>query len=64
MVFIDADKNSYQKYCELILDGSHPLLASGGVLVIDNVLWKGSVLHQVSSFLHPLIMSQKYISVL
>lgn len=53
MVFIDADKNSYQKYCELILDESCPLLAPGGVLVIDNVLWKGSVLHQV-----PLIYQQ------
>jgi len=38
-VFIDADKQSYDAYYERSL----VLLRSGGVLAIDNVLWKGQV---------------------
>lgn len=46
LVFMDADKNNYQSYCELILGGDRPMLKEGGVIIIDNVLWKGAVLHQ------------------
>src|SRR5215813_13642561 len=41
MVFIDADKESYSKYYDAVL----PLLRHGGLLVADNVLWSGRVLH-------------------
>ena len=40
MGFIDADKASYDSYYELILK----LLRPGGVVLVDNVLWNGSVL--------------------
>jgi len=41
LVFIDADKKNYINYWELCL----PKIRSGGLLVIDNVLWSGSVLN-------------------
>lgn len=37
--FIDADKAGYDKYYELSLQ----LLRKGGIIAIDNVLWKGKV---------------------
>ena len=37
--FIDADKTNYVKYYDLIL----PLMSRGGILCIDNTLWKGRV---------------------
>ena len=40
--FIDANKAQYDEYYELVL----ALLRPGGVLCIDNTLWKGAVLHQ------------------
>lgn len=39
LVFIDADKIGYRRY----LDGVLPLLRVGGLLVIDNLLWKGRI---------------------
>lgn len=39
-VFIDADKGNYINYYEAAL----PLLAEGGVIAVDNVLWSGRVL--------------------
>ena len=41
LVFIDADKVNYSNYYEACL----PLLKSGGLIVADNVLWSGKVLH-------------------
>jgi caffeoyl-CoA O-methyltransferase len=41
LVFIDADKVNYINYWELCL----PKVRPGGLLVIDNVLWSGSVLN-------------------
>lgn len=40
MVFLDADKENYVKYLELI----SPILKPGGVLLTDNVLWHGKIL--------------------
>ncbi|MGI9657807.1 MAG: O-methyltransferase [Gaiellaceae bacterium] len=37
--FIDADKNSYPRYYELCLE----LVREGGVVAIDNALWRGRV---------------------
>ena len=39
LVFIDADKPNYVNYYEATL----PLLAEGGLMVIDNTLWSGRV---------------------
>jgi len=39
MAFIDADKISYDSYFEK----AYQLLKPGGTIIIDNVLWKGSV---------------------
>ncbi|MBS0155344.1 MAG: class I SAM-dependent methyltransferase [Nitrospira sp.] len=42
LIFIDADKVNYLNYYRRSLD----LLASNGVILIDNVLWSGEVLKQ------------------
>jgi caffeoyl-CoA O-methyltransferase len=39
MMFIDADKTSYDAYYELGLE----LLRAGGMMLIDNMLWSGRV---------------------
>jgi caffeoyl-CoA O-methyltransferase len=40
-VFIDADKTNYSNYYEAVL----PKVKSGGIILIDNVLWSGKVLN-------------------
>ncbi len=40
LVFIDAGKEDYIAYYELVF----PLVRSGGLIIADNVLWKGKVL--------------------
>lgn len=40
MIFIDADKGAYQQYYDVIMDNG--LLRKGGVLLVDNVLYKAS----------------------
>ncbi|CAO1637773.1 unnamed protein product [Sympodiomycopsis kandeliae] len=42
LVFIDADKGGYKAYFDAILDGN--LLRPGGVMLIDNTLYKGTPL--------------------
>ena len=41
MAFIDADKENYLNYYEVLL----PIMRSGGLIVVDNVLWGGRVLN-------------------
>ena len=41
LVFVDADKISYSKYFDLVIDK----VASGGFILADNVLWDGKVLN-------------------
>ena len=51
LVFIDADKENYLNYFELIL----PKMNKGGIILSDNVLWSGKVLEP----LHPKDISTK-----
>lgn len=43
LVFIDADKENYSKYFELVF----PKLRNGGYIFADNTLWSGKVLGPV-----------------
>lgn len=40
LVFIDADKENYSAYYDLVL----PRVREGGIILADNVLWSGNVL--------------------
>ena len=51
LVFIDADKVNYSNYYEACL----PLLKSGGLVVADNVLWSGKVLHPKDADDHAIV---------
>ncbi|TDM00106.1 MAG: methyltransferase [Flavobacteriaceae bacterium] len=42
LVFIDADKASYQNYYNLVVQKLNP----GGVILVDNVLWYNKVLEE------------------
>lgn len=39
MAFVDADKGNYQAYVEALV----PLLRKGGMLIVDNTLWRQKV---------------------
>src|SRR5829696_9450067 len=43
LVFIDADKQNYSNYYNLVFDHVPP----GGFIIADNVLWSGRVLEEV-----------------
>ena len=51
LVFIDADKENYINYFNLIV----PMMNKGGIILSDNVLWSGKVLEEV----HPNDISTK-----
>jgi len=40
LVFIDADKENYSKYYDIV----YPKLSKGGFILVDNVLWSGKIL--------------------
>ena len=42
LVFIDADKENYSKYFDLVF----PKLSKGGFIIVDNVLWSGKILNE------------------
>ena len=44
LVFLDADKENYPHYFDLIIDK----LETGGVILSDNVLWSGKVLEKAN----------------
>ena len=43
LVFIDADKENYINYFEMIV----PKMNKGGIILSDNVLWSGKVLEEI-----------------
>jgi caffeoyl-CoA O-methyltransferase len=43
IVFIDADKESYPEYYDLIINK----VRSGGIIIADNILWSGKILENV-----------------
>ena len=45
LVFIDADKENYINYFNLIV----PMMTKGGIILSDNVLWSGKVLEDVKA---------------
>lgn len=51
LVFIDADKENYINYFELVV----PKMNKGGIILSDNVLWSGKVLEPI----HPSDLSTK-----
>ena len=44
LIFIDADKDNYINYFELIV----PMMNKGGIILSDNVLWSGKVLEPLN----------------
>jgi predicted O-methyltransferase YrrM len=44
LVFIDADKENYINYFNLIV----PKMNKGGIILSDNVLWSGKVVEDVN----------------
>jgi caffeoyl-CoA O-methyltransferase len=42
MVFIDADKENYAQYYQMVL----PCMQKGGLIIADNVLWSGKVVDE------------------
>ncbi|TYA95677.1 O-methyltransferase, partial [Seonamhaeicola marinus] len=45
LIFIDADKDNYPNYYNIIVDK----LNSGGVILSDNVLWSGKVIESLDA---------------
>jgi len=45
IVFIDADKESYPEYYDLIINK----VRSGGIIIADNILWSGKILEKVEN---------------
>ncbi|MDO5971637.1 O-methyltransferase [Flavivirga aquimarina] len=43
LVFIDADKENYPNYFNIVIDKLNP----GGIILSDNVLWSGKILEEL-----------------
>lgn len=57
LVFVDADKENYVGY----FDAALPLLAPNGMMVVDNVLWRGRVLHPESEEDHAIVAFAEHV---
>ena len=57
LVFIDADKENYIRYYEAAL----PRLRTGGLMIVDNVLWSGKVLHPQHQSDHAIVAFNDHI---
>jgi predicted O-methyltransferase YrrM len=44
-IFLDADKKGLLDYYETLI----PLMPSGGIMLIDNILWSGKVVEELAS---------------
>jgi caffeoyl-CoA O-methyltransferase len=63
LVFIDADKKNNGTYYDMVFDN----VRSGGIIVVDNVLWSGKVLNNaqdkdtknISSFNHKIVEDER-----
>lgn len=51
LAFIDADKTSYEAYWEALV----PMMRPGGLIIADNTLWSGKVLHPKDPSDHALV---------
>ncbi len=51
LAFIDADKENYVHYWDAIL----PMLEVGGLILVDNTLWSGKVLHPTEPSDHGIV---------
>jgi len=51
LAFIDADKQNYPAYWEAVV----PMIRSGGLVVVDNVLWSGRVLDPQAETDHSIV---------
>lgn len=58
LVFIDADKERYIAYYEEVL----PRLRPGGLIVADNTLWSGRVLHPESKSDHAIAAFNRHVT--
>jgi hypothetical protein len=52
MVFVDADKTRLLEYTEALINNDR-ILKRGGLIIVDNVLWKGLVLEASSGEFTP-----------
>ena len=57
LVFIDADKGNYTNYYEAVV----PLMASRGIIAVDNVLWSGNVLDPKTADDHAIVAFNDHI---
>ena len=56
LVFIDADKENYINYFDLVIDQ----VKKGGWIIADNVLWSGKVLEEPDAKDKETIILQKF----
>lgn len=58
LAFIDADKENYVHYWDAIL----PMVNAGGLMVVDNTLWSGKVLHPTEPSDHGIVAFNDHVN--